>query len=285
MLYQGRSDQPWQFFQFAGDGRVLRSDLIARSVTPESVDDLGDDMQLSMQALGLLPWLSDYLTEARNLRDVRLLALKCGWGVSAVLLHELPLDGRTDRLHLEALTRTWGSDHRPAPHHHGARRRGGGAGQGRSVGSGSAQVPVALARMAHDEGMVFNEPGRAAAVSETLEQAADLCANVVDVTSGLGGVRITGPSAHLLLAGVTELDASPDALPNMSCAQTKIAEVHAVLLRVDVGSVCSYEVYFGREFGEYMWDALLEAGDEHGTTPVGVEAMAGLQEIAPAEEA
>lgn len=152
-----------------------------------------------------------------------------------------------------------------------------GAVQRRSVSSGCAQLPIVLARLAHDEAMVFTEPGRAAAVSETLEQAADLCAHVVDVTSGLGGVRITGPSAHLLLAGVTELDAAPDALPNMSCAQTKIAEVHAVLLRLDVGSVCSsYEVYFGREFGEYMWDALLEAGDEHGAVPVGMEAMEEL---------
>lgn len=151
-----------------------------------------------------------------------------------------------------------------------------GAVQRRSVRSGSGQLPVALAYLAQDEAMVLTEPGHAAAVSEALEQRADLCAHVVDVTSGLGGIRITGPSGHLLLAGVTELDASPDALPELSCAQTRVAEVHAVLLRLDVGSVPSYEVYFGREFGEYMWDALLDAGDEHGATPVGIEAMEKL---------
>ena len=151
-----------------------------------------------------------------------------------------------------------------------------GAVQRRSVSSGSGQLPVALAYLAQDEAMVLTEPGHAAAVSEALEQRADLCAHVVDVTSGLGGIRITGPSGHLLLAGVTELDASPDALPELSCAQTRVAEVHAVLLRLDLGSVLSYEVYFGREFGEYMWDALLDAGDEHGATPVGIEAMEKL---------
>ncbi|TDJ55622.1 MAG: HDOD domain-containing protein [Planctomycetota bacterium] len=124
MLYQGRNDQPWQFFQFASDGRVLRSDLIARHFAPESVDELGDDMQVSMQALGLLPWLSDYLADARNIRDVRLLALKCGWGVSAVLFHELPLDGRSDRLHLEALSRTWGAAIAASAQHQGAKRLG-----------------------------------------------------------------------------------------------------------------------------------------------------------------
>ncbi len=124
MLYQGRSDQPWQFFQFASDGRVLRSDLIARQFAPKSVDELGDDMQVSMQALGLLPWLSDYLADARNIRDVRLLALKCGWGVSAVLFHELSLDGRVDRLHLEALSRTWGAAIAASAQHQGAKRLG-----------------------------------------------------------------------------------------------------------------------------------------------------------------
>ncbi len=124
MLYQGRSDQPWQFFQFASDGRVLRSDLIAKQFAPSSVDELGDDMQVSMQALGLLPWLSDFMADSKDVRDVRLLALKCGWGVSAVLFHELPLDGRMDRLHLEALSRTWGAAIGASAQHQGAKRLG-----------------------------------------------------------------------------------------------------------------------------------------------------------------
>ncbi len=124
MLYQSRGDQPWQFFQFAPDGRVLRSDLIPKHFAPKSVDELGDEMQVSMQALGLLPWLSDYLGDANNLRDVRLLALKCGWGVSAVLFHELAVDGKADKLHLEALSRTWGSAIAAATQHQGAKRLG-----------------------------------------------------------------------------------------------------------------------------------------------------------------
>jgi signal transduction histidine kinase/HD-like signal output (HDOD) protein len=124
MLYQPRSDQQWQFFQFSSDGRILRSDMIARPFAPSSVDELGDDMQVSMQALGLLPWLSDYLVDADNLRDVRLLALKCGWGVSAVLIHELPAEGLLDRVHLEALSRTWGAAIAAAAQHQGAKRLG-----------------------------------------------------------------------------------------------------------------------------------------------------------------
>ena len=124
MLYQNRSDQPWQYFQFASDGRVLRSDLIDKQFAPGSVDELGDDMQVSMQALGLLPWLSDFMADSRNVRDVRLLALKCGWGVSAVLFHEPSPDSRLDRLHLEALSRTWGAAIGASAQHQGAKRLG-----------------------------------------------------------------------------------------------------------------------------------------------------------------
>jgi HD-like signal output (HDOD) protein len=90
MLYQARVSEPWQFFQFSSDGRVLRSDLIERPFSTAAVEDLGDDMHVSMKALGLLPWLSDFLGDADNLQEVRLLALKCGWGVSAVLLWPRP---------------------------------------------------------------------------------------------------------------------------------------------------------------------------------------------------
>jgi signal transduction histidine kinase/HD-like signal output (HDOD) protein len=124
MLYQAKAGQPWQFFQFASDGRVLHSDLIERPFSPGAVDDLGDDMQLSMKSLGLLPWISDYLGDADNLSDVRLLALKCGWGVSAVLLHESPVDSRANRLHLDALSRTWGAAIAAATQHQGAKRLG-----------------------------------------------------------------------------------------------------------------------------------------------------------------
>ena len=63
----------------------------------------------------------------------------------------------------------------------------------------------------------------------------------------------------------------------MSCAQTKAAGIHGVILRLDVAGVSSYELYFGREFGEYMWEALLETAADLGGGPVGLEAMSLLQ--------
>jgi sarcosine oxidase subunit alpha len=79
-----------------------------------------------------------------------------------------------------------------------------------------------------------------------------------------------------VLTGLTEIDTSDMAFPDLSCAQGMVAEVRATLLRVDRGGVPGYELYFGRDYGEYMWDSVLEAGEPAGLTPVGTEALAKI---------
>ena len=140
----------------------------------------------------------------------------------------------------------------------------------------SGAESVLLARLADDEVMVLTPPGRAPGVSEALSQVTEHCSHAVDITSALAGVMLAGPLAHQLLAGLTEVDTSPDAFPNMSCVQAMVAEIHGTLLRRDAGGLKSIELYFGREYGEYMWDALVEAGDQYGVSPFGDEAMMAL---------
>ena len=124
MLYQGRVDEPWNFMQFAGDGRLLRSEVIQPPSGSTAVADLADHTQVSMQALAMLPWLSDYVGDARDVREVRLLPLRCGWGVNAILVHDCPVDGVRDRVQLEALSRTWAAAIAAASHHAGAKSLG-----------------------------------------------------------------------------------------------------------------------------------------------------------------
>ena len=130
-----------------------------------------------------------------------------------------------------------------------------------------------LARLAADEVLVLTTPNRSPSVSDALSAEPGQCGHAVDLTSALAGLKIAGPLAHRLLAGVTEVDTDPVAFADMSCAQAKVAEIHGTLLRRDAGALLSYELYFGREFGEYMWDALVEAGEEYGVAPFGIEAL------------
>lgn len=133
---------------------------------------------------------------------------------------------------------------------------------------------VVIARLAADDALLLTA-GRSSTLAGLVEEG-ETCSHTVDLTSVLAGLAIVGPRAHSVFAGLTEIDTSDMAFPNLSCAQGMVAEVRATLLRVDRGSVPGYELYFGRDYGEYMWDSVLEAGEPAGLTPVGTEALAKI---------
>ena len=118
--------------------------------------------------------------------------------------------------------------------------------------------------MTRDEVWALTPAGSAARLFSRL--AAD--SHVVEVTSGLAGVAIVGPDAFSVLAALTELDVSSIGFPDMTCAQASVAEIPATLVRRD-SDVPRFDLYFGREYGEHMWTALLDAG----AAPMGSEAL------------
>ena len=142
------------------------------------------------------------------------------------------------------------------------------------IGTGANVQSIVIARLAHDEVMVLTAPNQARSVAEALGERPGRCSHVLDVTSSLAGVRIAGPSGHLLLAGVAELDVTSAVFSDMTCVQASVAEIQCVLMRLGQTGPPTYDLYFGREFGEYMWSALLEAGEEYAVIPFGTEALA-----------
>ena len=80
-----------------------------------------------------------------------------------------------------------------------------------------------------------------------------------------------------LLSRVTGLDISPRAMPDLTCAQGRFAEIQGLLLRRDVQGLAIYQLYAAREFGEYLWEALTDAARDTGGGPVGTEALSGLR--------
>ncbi len=132
------------------------------------------------------------------------------------------------------------------------------------------------ARLADDEALFITAPRQARAVADVLKEVDADCAHSVNVTSALAAVTLAGPQSHRLLAAVTETDVAPESFSDMSCAQGKVAEIHGTLLRRDIVELLSYELYFAREYGEYMWDALMEAGERYSLKLFGMETLAEL---------
>ncbi len=138
-------------------------------------------------------------------------------------------------------------------------------------------APGRLARLTSDECLVLCAPAEISVWSTALTGRVGGCVHIVDHASGLSGMRLTGPMSTELLSKLSEFDTSPDSFPNLACAQARFAEVHGTLVRTDQGPLLSYDLFFTRELGEYLWEAMFEAGDEFGVAPVGLEATDRLQ--------
>ena len=104
------------------------------------------------------------------------------------------------------------------------------------------------------------------------------CAHLVDTTSGLTGLCLAGPRSQDVLSKLTDLDLTLPDTANMTCTQTSLSGVQAILVRADFGDVPCYRIFVSRDLGEFAWDVLTEAGSSEGLTPFGVDALRLLRE-------
>ena len=149
--------------------------------------------------------------------------------------------------------------------------------------------------MCHEDGMVFDDgtttrldanryfmtttSGNAAVVLDWLEEWSqtewpDLDVYFTSVTEQWATVTIAGPRARDLLAGLApDLAVDRESFPFMAMREARVAEVEARIIRISFSGELSYEVYVPWWYGLHLWEAVIEAGEPHGLTPYGTEAM------------
>ena len=146
--------------------------------------------------------------------------------------------------------------------------------------SGSETPRIVVSRLSEDELYITCDPSTTTYLSEAinaqLASSSRGCVHMVDMTSNHAAVNVIGPMANELLAKLTDLDIFPESFTNLTCAQGQLAEVYSMIMRCDQSGLPSYNLYFAREYGHYLWDVLLEAGSEFGIVAVGVEALQKL---------
>ncbi len=78
-VFQDGFDGPWRIYRFGSSGTVTRTEVTdpppGQRLRGESLGALADVDGLSVASMGVLPWLSDYLGDAADLRRVRVLPL------------------------------------------------------------------------------------------------------------------------------------------------------------------------------------------------------------------
>ena len=133
-----------------------------------------------------------------------------------------------------------------------------------------------VTRLADDRYFVTTTSGNADVIEEWFNwwnAGAGNCAHVVNVTAVYGAVNVAGPRARETLAKLTDVDLSTRRFRYMRSAQGEVAGVPCLLLRIGFVGEAGWEVHFPAEYGEYMWNAIMEAGQEFGISPFGLEAQ------------
>jgi sarcosine oxidase subunit alpha len=137
-----------------------------------------------------------------------------------------------------------------------------------------------VARLGQDHFFITTTTSGIGSVEEWLAwwmEGTQMCAHATNVTSALAAVNLAGPKSRDVLAKVTDLDVSPAALPYLRAVQGTVAGVPATILRIGFVGELGYEMHFAAEYGEYVWDVLMNAGQEFGIAPFGVEAQRTLR--------
>jgi sarcosine oxidase, subunit alpha len=97
--------------------------------------------------------------------------------------------------------------------------------------------------------------------------------NVLNVSSAYAAINVAGPRSRELMGRLTEADISAAALPYLKLAETTIAGVPALVLRIGFVGELSYEIHFPAAYCEHVWEVMLAEGADLGILPFGLESQ------------
>jgi glycine cleavage system aminomethyltransferase T/glycine/D-amino acid oxidase-like deaminating enzyme len=96
---------------------------------------------------------------------------------------------------------------------------------------------------------------------------------VDDVTSRFACLGIWGPNARAILQPLATVDLSNEGFPYMRARELAVGPVPCLALRVTYVGELGWELYCPAEFGLALWDAIWDAGRDHGLVAGGYRAI------------
>ncbi len=142
-----------------------------------------------------------------------------------------------------------------------------GVGFGHAVRDGHGTLVVGSGP---DEWLLLAAPGQEAEVAARVRAtpsgtSTDTLVSVVEVFShGRALVRLTGTAASKLLAKVCAVDFADRVTPDGNAFRTAVAKIATDVIRDDLDGQRSYLLHCERSSGQYLYEALLDAGAEFG---------------------
>ncbi len=136
---------------------------------------------------------------------------------------------------------------------------------GLDFGSSEARGDVLVSRIRPDEWMVLGPASATASLVGDLDLTG--YASTVDITHSRLMLRLTGRDAAKVMEKVCSIDFTDKMTPHGACVGASVAKVGCDLIRDDqsLGEgplERSYLILCDRSFGQYLFDALLDAKSE-----------------------
>lgn len=97
--------------------------------------------------------------------------------------------------------------------------------------------------------------------------------HLVNVTEVNSAFNLAGPQSRALIEKLTNHDVSNSSFPYMHVREMEIAGVLCKLFRIGFTGELSYEIHCPAAYGLHVWEMLLQAGEEYGILPFGIEAQ------------
>ena len=117
------------------------------------------------------------------------------------------------------------------------------------------------------EWIIVGTPGEVAAGVADLDGLdAEEFMTALDWTHSRAMFRVTGAEAARMLEKVCGIDWGDHMTPDGAVVSASVALTTCDLARNDVDGTRSYLVFCDRSFGQYLFDALIDAGNEFGIT-------------------
>ena len=164
------------------------------------------------------------------------------------------------------------------------------------------KLPVGKARygvMLREDGIVFDD-GTTTRISEnhfhmttTTAQAVNVLAhleyylqvvwpelnvNVLSTTEQWAGAALAGPNSRELLSKLfPETNILNEALPFMGYKESDLFDVPARIFRISFSGELAYEINVESNYGTFMWEKIIEFGQEMNIEPYGTEALSTLR--------
>lgn len=145
-----------------------------------------------------------------------------------------------------------------------------------SLGEGSWGADAWWCPVRPDRVLAVTGPGQTRVLRERLEAAASeapgLC-TVTDLTSAITAFCVAGPRARENFARYCALDLRDREMPVRGFMPGSVGRVPGMLLRQ---SQDRYLHLFGAASAEYMWETVIDAAEELGGRPVGIDALGSV---------